>query len=286
MSILGLVRSSGHWVDCIKIWASWMLLGHNLWVRLWGHRVSSSAISLPCSKILHDRFIGNLKWRKELWINFKCAAVTFQCISCTEVLRMRQDNIQISSCLMLQLSFPPTNRSSRIVREIIYCLKLGQKTAPSCSRPWGSCRRKFCVVFESGIRSQSWLSPFWKRSPASFFNRNDWWSLVWMCNFHWDRCFLTDDLFSFGHSFLVLCSGMHKVCHGCAFFGPHARCSRRVSPCCENLFHKGESALLLRQRIAPNWVYQRRIDWNLYWWVPINNMSNYFPTRTKNTYSF
>ena len=61
---------------------------------------------------------------------------------------------------------------------------------------------------------------------------------------------LTDDLFSIGHSFLVLCSGMHTVCHGCAFFGPCVRCS--VSPGCENLLHKSESALLLRQRVAPN----------------------------------
>ena len=61
---------------------------------------------------------------------------------------------------------------------------------------------------------------FRNRSPESFFYRNDWWPSVWRCSFHWNRCFLKDDLVSLVTGFLVLWFGMHKVSLGCASWGP------------------------------------------------------------------
>ena len=71
----------------------------------------------------------------------------------------------------------------------------------------------------------------------------------------------------FGHLVFVLWLGSHRGFPDCESFlseefGPFVRCSRTVSPGCENLLHKCECALLLQQRIAPNRVSERRIDLN------------------------
>ena len=76
---------------------------------------------------------------------------------------------------------------------IIFCFNVGHYIAPSCSRTWGSCRRTLSACFEGGF---TWFISlcFRNGSPESFFHRNDWWPFVWRCSFHWNRCFLNDDL--------------------------------------------------------------------------------------------
>ena len=165
------------------------------WIYQWSHRWKEACLSSPaitgascaslrwvllgrltrnCSKILliEVRCEWSMQTKSQvvyiIWTHFWNATVI---LYCSQILRfsawVRQDNIHISSCLMLLLASP-----ALYVRECRdHSLpQFGPLFAPSCSRPWGSCRSIFCPFFDRDRIRLSLLSEYvWSRWRASLF---------------------------------------------------------------------------------------------------------------------
>ena len=141
---------------------------------------------------------------------------------------MRQDNIQISSYLMRLLAFPPTYRSSRIVRKRIIRSLSASILANILTH----------LVLELELRLEEY-SVLRKRLQVAFNlrafgERRQNLSCIGMTDGLLEVQLSLESLLSqcsvfFGHLVLVLWLCIHRVFLGCASFGPVVRCSRRVS---------------------------------------------------------
>ena len=130
-------------------------------------------------------------------------------VSCVEVLGVRQDNIQVSSCLPLLSASPTTYRSSSSVRNRKYRSFSAFSCRPIyCSILFSNSRlvskNNLCMSFESGLQMRTSLSAFGiDRHNFPPIGMTDGPSFGGAA-FHWNCCSLNDDLFSFGHLVVVL----------------------------------------------------------------------------------
>ena len=178
-------------------------------------------------------------------------------ISCIEVLRVRQDNNQISSCWMLWFASPTTYRTSRFVRKRIDRL--------FSASMWANMLLHLVLELEVRVEEYSALSskaPSDRNHLSAFgIGRHN---LIGMTDGPlFGAAFTGIAAISMMMCFLrSLRSGtLVRYAQGRPWrCGPWVRCARKASPGCDDL-HKWNSALLLRQRIAPN-CWERRIELN------------------------
>ena len=136
---------------------------------------------------IHTR---NLKLCKEFWLDFYQSHVS-------KFLRVRQDNIQISSCRMLWFASPTTYRSSRIVRKRIDRL--------FSASMWANILLHLVLELEVRVEEFSALSskaPSDRNRLTAFgIGRHNLIGMtdgpsVWRCSVHWNCGHLNDDVFS------------------------------------------------------------------------------------------
>ena len=141
----------------------------------------------------------------------------------------------------------------------------------SGSRTWSSCRRIFWAVFEIGFRLWSYFSEVWT-GTHSFDLINDWWASSRRCSFHWDSWFFSDDLLAV----ITWWFPLGRIRAGFPFavsftMGEFGSVVRAKFPHTVRIFFTRKNAFCLssNKQSAPSRESEKKIYWNLCWWVPM-----------------